>query len=187
MKFLADIETLGWTLEGTPSYEEAVCEVGFRSNGLLPVTFIHSLEFGIKFLDLSETILYEKSYPDFGEQYLYTDQDYIHAENIYDLQSDTDYKVFVWAKYGEQYFSSEFSVKTLKYPQPYPLWTYDEQEKKWIPPFPPPQDGYNYKWAPEHAVWVRSLGYNEETQTRMYSIYDAQSGEWIPYEFPEVD
>lgn len=187
MKFLADIGNLSWSSEGEPSFEVIICELGFRKNGELPVAFKLPLEFGARILNMEDEILHEMSFPRYGESYVYTDQEYIHAENVYDLRPDTEHKVLVWAKYGEDSFSQEFLVKTLRYLQPYPSWVYNEEEKQWIPPFPPPQDEHNYKWAQEKEVWVRSLGYNEETQTFSYSIYDEQLQDWVPYEFPKVD
>lgn len=187
MKFLADIKNMSWSVEGEPSYEHIVCEIGFRNDDALPVTFSFPLEFGLRVSSGEDSVVQEISFPRFGEEYVYTDQDYVHAENIFGLESDTEYKIDVWARYGEDNFSGEFLVRTFRYPQPYPTWTYNEVLKKWEPPFPPPQDGYSYKWASDYEVWVRSLGYNEEAQAMEYSIYDEQLQDWVPYEFPKVD
>jgi hypothetical protein len=187
MKFLADVGKFTWSSQGGPSFNDIMCEIGFRENDELPVTFSLPLEFGMRFYDSERTLLREVSLPAFGEEYLSTDQDYVYAENIYDLSADSNYTVYVWAKYGDNEFSSEYPIKTLQYLQPYPQWSYNEETKQWEPPFPPPQDGYKYKWAPNPEVWVRSLGYNEEAQAMEYSIYDEQLQEWVPYEFPKVD
>jgi hypothetical protein len=187
MRFLADIATFTWESFGEPGYTDVLVDFCFRDGEKLPVFFSEEIFFGVEVFDSSgESVQVLTPFQE-GERIVYTDQDYIYSEYVYDLIPDTEYVFSFWAVYGDRKFSKDFSIKTLQIPQPYPQWVYNTEEKVWEPPFSPPDDEYSYTWEPSLGVWVRKLGYNEETQSMMYTIYNSTLDDWVPYEFPKVD
>jgi len=51
-----------------------------------------------------------------------------------------------------------FDGTTLKPPQPYPSWVFDDEINGWNPPVPyPADDGKMYQWDEQSLSWVETL------------------------------
>jgi len=156
MKLLADITTKTWLIEEEEGqFPDAVMlSIGFRDNGNLPVTF-DNMSFGYSVFDKKLEMLSEQ-HPSNDIAYIATDQDYIHSSYVGSLAGDKTYTVNVWAENGGEKWEDSFTFSLPKPGNPYPSWTFNEQEGMWEPPIPYPDDDEIYSWNEENQNWEKT-------------------------------
>lgn len=101
--------------------------------------------------DLKEgdTVIKQAEYPQDGERFLSTDQEYVISELLF-LKQETEYSLHVVTQDGEIKFEKTINFTTPRQEAPFPSWVWDEE--KWNPPIPRPDDGL-YRWDEPTLSW----------------------------------
>lgn len=157
MKFISDITKKEWSVEkeDLESFRISL-KIGFRDNGNLPVIF-NKMSFGFYLTDENERIV-DETFPPEGVEHISTDQEILDIFYIDYLYPDKEYILTIWSKNDNDSWQYSEKIILPRLEQPFPSWTYDEQEHSWEPPVAPPQDpGIAYEWDEDKKQWVKPL------------------------------
>lgn len=154
IKLLAHLDTQEWSIEGSPGSNDLELVIGCRRNNAIGVDFVNA-SFGFNFLD-QEGILDYAQYPPEGISYSSTNEDFMTYNFITDLVPEEEYVIRAWFKDSGIEFSAEFTITTPRPEQPFPSWTYSEEMRYWIAPYPPnipKTDDQYYSWNEDTQLW----------------------------------
>jgi hypothetical protein len=153
MKLLADIANKTWSKsEEDESSFSLNLYLGFRNNGVLPVSF-SGMGYGYT-LENSEGTVDENHNPLEGLVYISSDQDYISAHTVNDLVPDEEYTLSVWAENAGERWEDTFTFTLPRPDSPFESWIYNEETHSWESPVAYPEDGGMYSWNEDNQEWV---------------------------------
>ena len=151
-------ETQNWevTFEDlAPTYADLF--IGFTDDA--PVIEFKDLKFKYE-LKQADNIKQYGVFPPPGVKYVRTDQPYIVVERL-NLQTETDYELYLWAENGGESFETTVSFTTPRPEQPYESWVWNTETLRWEAPVPYPDDDKFYTWDEETQSWVEVTEENE--------------------------
>jgi len=91
-------------------------------------------------------------FPPPNTRYVRTDQTYLVVERL-KLEMETDYELYLWAENNKESFEKTVTFTTPRPAQPYPSWTWDADNQRWVSPVPYPDDDKFYQWNEETQSW----------------------------------
>jgi hypothetical protein len=158
MHMIMDLKTDSWSydisdLDGYSDYIDFY--FSFKKEESTEIEF-NNLSFGY-FVVVEGNEIVNEEYPKDNSKYIYTDQAYLEVSRVFGFRPNRSYYIEFWAEEdGVRFFNSvEFEMPLP--PQPYPSWTWGDEEIQWIPPFPPPNDGNLYAWNEATQSWERRV------------------------------
>lgn len=158
MKFLADISKKDWTLinDDVQHFFHIILEIGFR-DGKNTIVEFNDMAYGYSIVDDQGNNIFEQKYPEANMVFVSTDEDVLESRSIDYLFPDKNYTIDLWAENDGDFWQTSHTFSIPRLPQPFPSWTYNEEEYSWIPPIPHPLDENNsYSWDEENQQWIIS-------------------------------
>jgi hypothetical protein len=167
MKVLYDISTHVFNFYEFENiqFEDHFLKIGFRDNEKLPV-FFSELSAEVSIFKDNEKIFYA-SFPDPGETYIQTDQDFVWVFNLYGLvipEKPYILQIKISNDNHDEFVIQQFSLNRPD--QLYPSWNWDEEIGQWLPPIPYPIDSDKpMSWSEETLSWIETpnISWSEET------------------------
>lgn len=152
-----NLDTGEWSVDDSQLRNASThIEIGFTDNTEGPNVEFQDLRFGF-ILSSNNVEITRKEFPRDNHYYISSDQDYLHSEGL-NVEYEKDYDLQIWVENAGLFHRVNYQFTGPRPEQPYPSWTWDEQNKTWIAPIPEPEpDRENrilYAWSESTQSWV---------------------------------